>query len=70
MTRKDFEALAAALAKVRPLEANDTHEPEVITATFWRIHQWGECTLAVADVCESANPLFDRARFIKACEGE
>ena len=58
MTRKHFEALAHALEKARP------------EGTWLESRVWEECVHSIANVCESANPLFDRERFVKACEGE
>ena len=58
MTKKHFIALAKALASMRPLEVEGT--PDLL--------KWVCCCSGVADVCESANKLFDRKRFLKACE--
>jgi hypothetical protein len=58
MTKKHFEALAAALSKSRaaaqPLEGLG-------------FAQWYRDTRAVADVCARFNPNFARARFLAAC---
>ena len=56
MSKRHFEALAVALAAVKP---NDT-------STFL-IEQWILDVRAVADVCEQINPRFDRVRFLEAC---
>lgn len=56
MTKKHFIALA--LASARPLGETP--------AQTWL--QWDRCCSRVADVCENGNKLFDRERFLKACE--
>lgn len=56
MTRKHFEALAAALAASRPA-------PDA-PAVYWR--QWYADRDAIANVCEASNKRFDRDRFIFA----
>ncbi len=55
MTKKHFEALAAALSERRPVPL--AHDRD----------QWEVDVLGVADVCAQFNPHFDRARFLKAC---
>jgi hypothetical protein len=60
MTRRHFEALADALAEVRP------DDPHMCVALS--IEQWEKDMEAVADVCEEANDNFDRERFINACK--
>lgn len=57
MTKKHFEALAAALKAEQP-------------GTNWDPNKHVQYRLdvrAVADVCARFNPNFDRARFLKAC---
>jgi hypothetical protein len=57
MTRKDYTALAAALANVRPIHGEDA-----------RFHaQFNLDAHAVADVLAADNARFDRARFLAAC---
>jgi len=56
MTRKHFEALAAALRSNAPSPDCSSYETEL----FERIVK------AVADACERANPRFDHERFKKA----
>lgn len=58
MTKRDFEALADALANVRPSHS--------ALDTVYR--GWKDSVFAVADVCAASNPRFDRERFIAACE--
>ena len=54
MTKKHFEALADALAKIRP--------------PVWRTDSpWNASVRAVADVCAEINPRFDRDKFVRAC---
>ena len=64
MSKKDYQAIAAALYRIR-LSAVTRPEPmhscagvEYIDAT----------AMALADVLGAANPRFDRGRFIQACE--
>ncbi len=60
MTRKHFEALAAALASTR--------------AYGWRNDErgagqtWNRTVDAVANVCAAQNDAFDRKRFLAACQ--
>ena len=56
MTRKDYVAIAAAMARVIPLD-NDRGSYRVWEATV--------CSLA--DYLATTNPRFDRERFLKAC---
>lgn len=61
MSRKDYEALAAALASVKP-----TFSP---TADYdSRMVQWVLTRAAIADVLERDNPRFNRYRFMRATE--
>ena len=52
MSKKHYEALAAALHEERGAE-----------------DEWLACVHAVADVCATFNPRFDRERFLSACHG-
>ena len=61
MTRKDFEALAAALKVARP--SHGFWEKPNLTA----LRAWQSACMAVMDVCYSRNPRFDYARFGQAC---
>jgi len=63
MTRKHFNALAIALAYIRP-------ETQVEGRNYdaGKAEGWGEAVEAVADVCQSQNRQFDRDRFVTACE--
>lgn len=56
MSRKHFEALADALAWLRPQRIDAE-----------RFAQWVNDVDAIASVCARFNPLFDRARFDAAC---
>jgi len=60
MSKKHFEALAAALQANRAVEGG---------MGFYKFseEQWLDGVGRVADVCASFNPNFDRARFLKAC---
>ncbi len=60
MTKKDFEALAAALrpALNGPIMVHETGKP---TKTIQQ-----EITLALLDFCQAQNPKFDAERFTRA----
>jgi hypothetical protein len=55
MTKRDFEALAAAFKRTEPL-FSDTPE----------YRAWRACLSAVSDVCAASNDRFDRLRFQSA----
>lgn len=62
MTKKHFEAIAKILAETMSRETNDGSYPDetaIRTITF--------IANRIANVCESDNPNFDRARFLRAC---
>lgn len=59
MTKKHFEALAAALYDVRRDWGGDRDVE--------RREQSNDDAYAIADVCARFNPNFDRARFLAAC---
>ncbi|MDE2098488.1 MAG: hypothetical protein KGL39_14640 [Patescibacteria group bacterium] len=60
MTRKDYILLAAAL---KPRTAHNPTDPD--TCAGWHMGV-SACIHAIADALASDNPLFDRARFLKA----
>jgi hypothetical protein len=55
MTKKHFEALAAALKAERPMRQLVTFD------------QWKKDCVVIANTCQDFNPNFDRARFLAAC---
>jgi hypothetical protein len=55
LTRKHFEMLAQVLRELRP-----TADPRT----------WHHAYNAITAMCMDSNPLFDTARFKKACERE
>ena len=57
LTKKHFEALAAALKDRMPVEPRTSN---VGTQWYWDVQ-------AMTDVCARFNPNFDRVRFLKAC---
>lgn len=60
MSRKHFEALAAAIAESYYEACQDTHNEAARAAV---------CTLAgrIARACSNDNPRFDDRRFLRAC---
>jgi len=59
MTKKHFKELADGFKRLRP-EGEFTPERQRLFVV------WAACTKMVAGVCESANPRFDRERFLTA----
>ncbi len=59
MSKKHFQALAWALYGARPTTGPDLDA---------RHAQWADDVIAIGAACAVANPLFDRARFTRACE--
>ena len=57
MSKKHFEALADGLAATRPPKSRRT-----------QYAVWMDAVKAVADVCAQNNAMFDRGRFVQACE--
>ena len=55
MTRKHFEAIAAAMAKQRPI------------GRLAQEMQWERDCAALSEVLSSINPRFNEETFIKAC---
>jgi len=56
MSRKHFKELADTLEAIKPSN-NDTE----------RLTMWRDAVRAIASVCASCNPRFDRSRFYDAC---
>ncbi len=56
MTRKDYVAIAAAISKARGFCETDNQRRGVERSA-----------LCIAEVMQSDNSAFDRARFLKAC---
>ena len=67
MSKKHFEAIAAALANAKPhIESSNSADLEFEYNNAW-LHQWQRDVLAIADVCCSFNNNFNRSRFLSAC---
>lgn len=64
MTKRDFEAIAAALGAVRPWAW--ANEGDI---GLGMSHQWTRTVDAFAAALASTNPRFDRERFVSACKG-
>ena len=62
MTKKHFKALAERLKQNEPEKFEGVGLG--VTASYM---QWRRDCQAVADVCSSANILFDHDRFLEAC---
>lgn len=64
MTRKDYVAIAEAIAASKLGEYADLEE-----AQYYSGREDGVTVVArnIADVMQSDNPRFDRSRFLKAC---
>ena len=60
MTNKDYNALAAALAKVRP-DSHNAYNVQVY-------NEWVKACAAVAQVCKTDNVSFDMYKFVDACK--
>lgn len=59
MTRKHYEAIAAAFARIRP--------DRDMGASDEQFDQWATDVLAISAVLAADNVRFDRARFYAAC---
>ena len=59
MTKKDFIALANALCSNVPDSDSNCYEAESVL--------FENIVNSIMDVCQRANPRFDRARFASAC---
>lgn len=65
MTRRDFEALAAALRRSDP-HRSGAFVGEVPDVLFGAETEWQLAVEAIAAACYSANPRFDEERFLRA----
>lgn len=66
MTRKDYVALAGALAAARP-PMREAGTPTQRDRDKAREDVWADCVRCVGDVLAADNPRFDRSRFALAC---
>lgn len=64
MSRKHYEALAAALKVAKP-SVGFLETPKAYDAAALRA--WEHACMAVMDVCHADNPRFNYERFGKAC---
>lgn len=58
MTRKDYELIASGLRSTMPAKTNPYPDA---------YHGWHSAVTGLAARLASANPLFDRQRFLSAC---
>lgn len=63
MTKKDYQAIAAALYRVRPAP-----ECLAVAGGAAMLGQWAQDRNAIANVLAEDNPRFNRELFIEACE--
>lgn len=61
MTRKHFQAIAAAVQAARAAQLDVGGDPTTVNVTLDRVA--GE----LATVCRAENPRFDRSKFMAAC---
>jgi hypothetical protein len=61
MTKKDFELIAAALWRSKPLAILNPKADAVRQSVYEM------CARNLADALATTNPRFDRARFLQAC---
>lgn len=64
MTTTDFVNLAREMSRRKP-QSNATRPPNPAMVVQWSIDVEGLCK-----VCESSNRLFNKEKFLKACNGE
>jgi hypothetical protein len=69
MTRKDYVAIAAALARTRP---DPQVSPDGQNTFFDGIkgRQWAVTRDAIIGALQADNPRFDRVRFVRATEAD
>lgn len=63
LTRKHFQSLAAALRSTKPTIEQCGYSEALALAT----EHWAHTCRAIANVCATTNPQFDRAKFLAAC---
>ncbi len=68
MSKKHFEAVAAALANIRPEPEQESMWGPPVTGLGKARHAWQNSVDLIANVCAESNPHFDRQRFIRATE--
>lgn len=68
MSKKHFRELAKRFHSIKPHHHTDAEGNRSMTETANDARVWSLSVGIVADVCQSANSLFDRGRFLHACE--
>jgi Flp pilus assembly protein TadG len=69
MSRRHFQKIADAIAEAaRTAESYRENGPEFQAYATARMDSVQHLMYALADVCASENPNFDRARFLAACQ--
>ena len=66
MTRKHFEALAAALANIRPKPERESMWGPPVKGLGEGRNAWQNSVDLIANVCAESNPRFDRDKFLAA----
>ena len=66
MTKKDYIALAAALACAKPILASDADAADNAIFTF-KHNQWLHDVMAIMNACRAGNAKFNRNIFADAC---
>lgn len=67
MTRKDYVALASALAYTRPERTDGSETPVSETAWIYWMSQWETDVESIVMALKADNSRFDAERFWQAC---
>jgi len=66
MTKKDYEALASAFIRTKPLFIGDMESQAYLHHSF-EYGMWKDCVIAVVEALAADNPKFSKGKFIAAC---
>lgn len=70
MTRKHFNALAAQLRALRPLQLSCDRSSSTYNECIGAIKQWEITCDVLGDFCSAQNPFFNRNKWNEAIKGE